>query len=49
VANRLPSAKQYEIDDELKNSHWRMVYAGVTVFTALVILLLLLFSRQFSG
>ena len=42
-------AKMSAVDRESNSRLWPLIYAGVAAFGALVIVLLFLFSRHFSG
>ena len=49
MAGQLPSADRSRVESDAPIRRWGLIYAGVMLFTALVILLLLQFSRHFSG
>jgi len=42
-------AKMSAVDRESSSRRWPLIYAGVAAFGTLVIVLLFLFSRHFSG
>jgi hypothetical protein len=49
MADQLPSADRSRVGSDAPTRRWGLIYAGVMLFAALVILLLLQFSRHFSG
>jgi hypothetical protein len=51
TGKRFPGLLQQKgrLMDAGNSKRWYVVYAGVIVFTALVIILLFVFSRHFSG
>lgn len=49
MADQPQGTRHPGIDSNLPSKKWRLIYTGVTIFTAISILLLFLFSRHYSG